>query len=96
MWKCSVTASGVTDDWTLNVRHTSESPKSDGSIIDRHNFELIRDRYDATTGKKNSSYSSYFVVRSLRGLDPAGVQNDAVGLSNWAETNIAALVAGNS
>lgn len=77
-----------TEEFTLNVRHSQESPQKNGIQFDRHNVELIRTVF-ATDTKPAVTHTSYIVIRNSRDDDYEDVEDDFLALT--ALTNSAAV-----
>lgn len=74
---------------TLAIRHTYEGKVGDAQY-ERHNVDLKYTTFDAEG--KPTTYQSYTVLRTIRGLDPDVVANVSAGLNDFVDTNVAAIV----
>lgn len=74
----------------LNVRHSYESKKPDGSQIIRHNVDLSYTVFDVDG--KPTTYQAYVVCRSPRGKDPVVMTNVLDALAVLVDAESAALV----
>lgn len=55
----------ATQEFTVNIRHSKESPQKDGTVFDRHNVELIQTVY-ATSSAPAYTRVTYVVMRNTR------------------------------
>lgn len=84
---------GTTDEYRMKVRHSKESPQSDGTVYDRHNIEVTHTVYATSTTKKivrqfylvgrvqsddDLTDAGYLFAGTVDYLDSATVQGDVL------------------
>lgn len=71
----------ATEEFTVNIRHSKESPQKDGTVYDRHNVEFIHTIF-ATETTPARTRVAYVVTRNVRDDDYTSVGYDIVGLAD--------------
>lgn len=84
----------ATEEFTVNIRHSKESPQKDGTVFDRHNVELIHTVF-ATEAAPAIVRVTYMVTRNTRSDDYTEVGYDITAVADLikATGNIADLLA---
>lgn len=84
---------GNNPEYIVNVRHSTENPKADGAIFDRHNIELIENVLP-TENTPGYSRKTYAVIRNQSGDSYAEVKDTSLGLAGLlTESNINDMLA---
>lgn len=80
-------------EFTVNIRHSKESPQKDGTVFDRHNVELIQTVF-ATPTAPSYTRVTYVVVRNTRPDDYTQVGYGIVAVADLlkASGNVADLL----
>jgi hypothetical protein len=81
------------EEFTVNIRHTKESPQKDGTVYDRHNVEFIHTVF-ATETTAAISRVTYVVARNQRSDSFTAVGYDITAVADLlkASGNIADLL----
>lgn len=58
----------ATQEFTVNIRHSKESPQKNGALFDRHNVEIIQTVF-ATLTVPEITRSAYVVIRNSKSDD---------------------------
>lgn len=83
----------ATDEFVLNVRHSTETAKPGVTPFERHNFELKHTVYATPTSFEVVNVSSA-TIRCKRGSDPAATLLDAKATFGWlTDANVGKLIA---
>jgi effector-binding domain-containing protein len=84
----------ASEEFTVNIRHSKESPQKDGTVFDRHNVELIHTVF-ATGSDPAYTRVVYIVARNTRSDDYTEVGYDIAAVADIikASGNIADLLA---
>lgn len=69
------------EEFTVNVRHSKESPQKDGTVFDRHNVEFIHTVF-ATTTTPARTRVQYIVTRNERSDSFTNVGYDITALAD--------------
>lgn len=87
----------ATEDYRVKIRHSKEAAQKNGSQLERHNVELTRTIFAASTDERDVVLQTYTVIRcekssdltklghtqaALNGLLTAGVVSDLAGWQN--------------
>lgn len=82
------------EEFTVNIRHSKESPQKDGTVYDRHNVELIHTVF-ATVSAPARTRVTYVVSRNTRDDDYTQVGYDIAAVADLikASGNIPDLLA---
>lgn len=62
----------ATQEFTVNIRHSKESPQKNGTLFDRHNVEIIQTVF-ATDTSPEINRSVYVVIRNSKSDDYTAV-----------------------
>lgn len=83
----------ATQEFTVNIRHSKESPQKDGTVFDRHNVEYIHTVF-ATESAPARTRVTYMVSRNTRDDDYTQVGDDIEALADLIKDagNIADLL----
>lgn len=68
-------------EWTVNIRHSQESPQKDGTVYDRHNVELIHTVFD-TEAALGFTRVTYIVIRNERDDDYTEIGYDVESVAD--------------
>lgn len=71
----------ATEEFTINIRHSKESPQKDGTVFDRHNVELIHTVFATATAPAYTRVT-YVVSRNTRADDFTAVGYDITGVAD--------------
>lgn len=83
----------ATDEFVINVRHSTETAKPGTVPFERHNIELKHTLFATPTTFEVVNVVST-TIRARRGSDPAATLLDAKALMGWlSDANIGKLVA---
>lgn len=81
------------EEFTVNIRHSTESPMKDGTVFDRHNVEIIHTVF-ATETTPAYTRVAYMVTRNTRADDYTEVGYDITALADLIKVagNVADLL----
>jgi hypothetical protein len=69
------------EEWTVNVRHSIDSPNKFGVVYDRHNVELIHTVF-ATVSAPARTRNTYVTTRNERSDDYTLTGYDIIGVAD--------------
>jgi hypothetical protein len=69
------------EEYTVNIRHTKESPQKDGTVFDRHNVEFIHTVF-ATVSAPARTRVQYIVTRNERSDSFTNIGYDITALAD--------------
>jgi hypothetical protein len=69
------------EEYTVNIRHTKESPQKDGVIFDRHNVEFIHTVFATLTAPARTRVQ-YIVTRNERSDSFTNIGYDITALAD--------------
>jgi hypothetical protein len=83
----------ATDEFVLNVRHSTETAKAGSVPFERHNIELRHTVFATPTAFEVVNIVST-TIRCRRGSDPAATLLDAKAFNGWlSDANVGKLIA---
>jgi hypothetical protein len=74
----------ATQDFRVKIRHTRESAKADGTVLERHNLEITQTVF-GTSGAPDRVRQVYVVLRNTKADTLADIQNLGTALSYYMD-----------
>lgn len=78
----------ATQEFTVKIRNTTESPSKDGKVFERHNVEITRHVFEVVGTSPDLVYQTFFVFRTEKTGVQATATNQALALADFATTSV--------